>query len=132
MIRKTLAALFLPACLLASADGALAASPPISCGKPAKADTPVERTICASPEFRAMDREIAALYDRSLSVADGEARHRVVLGQQAFLKRRGECGWAAHHSAHPGVAVEECVRAAMEGRVAALREAADGRAMARR
>ena len=111
--------------LLCMPAGALAASPPIACGK---ADTPVERTICASPEFQAMDREIAALYDRALTVADGEARHRVVTGQQSFLKRRGECGWAAHHSAHPGVAVEECVRGAMDGRVAALREAADGRA----
>ena len=132
---------FLPALiLLASITGALAASPPISCGKVAKgangAGTPVERTICASPEFKAMDREIAALYDRALSVADGEARHRVVAGQQAFLKRRGDCAWAAHHSAHPGVAVEECVRGAMDGRVASLRDVADGRgdgrSMARR
>ena len=121
--------------LLASVTGALAASPPISCGKVAKgadgAGTPVERTICASPEFKAMDREIAALYDRA-----GEARHRVVAGQQAFLKRRGDCAWAAHHSAHPGVAVEECVRGAMDGRVASLRDVADGRgdgrSMARR
>ena len=114
---------------LVSTGGALAASPPIACGK---ASTPVERTICASPEFKAMDREIAALYDRALSVADGEARHRVVIGQQAFLKRRGDCAWAAHHSAHPGVAVEECVRSAMDGRVAALREVADERSLARR
>ncbi len=113
---------------LVSTGGALAASPPIACGK---ASTPVERTICASPEFKAMDREIAALYDRALAVAEGEARHRVVAGQQLFVRRRGECGWAAHHSAHPGVAVEECVRNAMEGRVAALREAADGRTLAR-
>lgn len=118
--------------LLAGTTGTLAASPPIACGKVEAGGTAVERAICASPEFKAMDREIAALYDRALSVADGEARHRVVAGQQSFLKRRGECGWAAHHSAHPGVAVEECVRAAMDGRVAALREAADGRTLARR
>ena len=120
-------AAILAAALLST--GAWAASPPISCGKAA---SPVDRTICASPEFKAMDREIAALYDRALVQVQGEIRHRVVTGQQVFLKRRGGCAWAAHNSAHPGVAVEECVRGAMEARVGALRDAVDGGHLAMR
>ncbi len=120
LLRSSLA---IAAALLSCATGAHAASPPIACGKAA---SPVDRTICASPEFKAMDREIAALYDRALTQVEGDARHRVVAGQQAFLKRRGGCAWAAHNSAHPGVAVEECVRGAMEARVGALRDAVDG------
>ena len=99
-----------------------AAAPPIACRK---AQTSVEREICGSTELLAMDREIAALYDRGMAQVSGEDRHRLALSQQGFLHRRGGCDWAAHHSAHPGVAIEECVRGTMEGRVRTLREIAD-------
>ena len=99
-----------------------AAAPPIQCRK---AQSTVDREICGSAELLAMDREIAALYDRGMAQVSVEERHRLVLGQQAFLRRRGGCDWASHHSAHPGVAVEECVRGAMEGRVRSLRNIAD-------
>ena len=99
-----------------------AAAPPIACGA---ARSGVDRNICGNAELLAMDREIAALYDRGLAQVSGADRHRLVVSQQGFLRRRGGCDWAAHHSAHPGVAVEECVRGAMEARVRALREVAD-------
>ena len=99
-----------------------AGAPPIACRA---AHAGVERNICGSAELLAMDREIAALYDRGLAQFTGAERHRLVMSQQSFLRRRGGCDWAAHHSAHPGVAVEECVRGAMEGRVHALRDVAD-------
>jgi uncharacterized protein YecT (DUF1311 family) len=101
---------------------ASAASPPIDCRKAASA---VDREICGSPEFLAMDREITALYDRGMSQFSGEDRHRLAVSQQTFLRQRAGCGWAAHHSAHPGVAVEECVRNTMDGRVHALRLVVD-------
>ena len=101
---------------------ASAAAPAIAC---AKARGDVDRNICGSPELLAMDREIAALYDRGLAEVAGGDRHQLVVSQQSFLRQRAGCAWAAHHSAHPGVAVDECVRAAMEGRVRALRTVAD-------
>lgn len=101
---------------------ARAATPPINCKK---ASTSVERAICASPEFAAMDREIAALYDRGLTELSGEDRHRLAQGQLAFLKARAGCAWAAHHSAHPGTAVGECIRDKMETRVRSLRNVVD-------
>ena len=103
-------------------SSAEAAAPAIACAKPGGA---VGREICGSPELLAMDREIAALYDRGLATVAGEGRHRLVLAQQGFLHRREGCGWAAHHSAHPGVAIEECVRTTMEDRIRALRTVAD-------
>ena len=99
-----------------------AAAPPIDCRK---ATSPVSLQICGSDEFKAMDREIAALYDRGLAQFTGDDRHRLAQSQVAFVRRREGCGWAAHHSAHPGVAIAECVRNAMEGRVHALRATVD-------
>ncbi len=101
---------------------AVAATPPINCKK---ARTPVEQTICASPEFIAMDRELAALYDRGLAEFSPDERHQLAQSQSAFLKQRDGCAWAAHHSAHPGTAVNECIRDKMEIRLRALRGAVD-------
>ena len=108
--------------LLVVGGGARAAAPPMNCRKPHGA---VDQEICGSGEFRAMDREVTALYDRGMAAFPAEDRHRLAESQASFLKRRHGCEWAAHHSAHPGVAVEECVRNAMEGRVHALRAAVD-------
>jgi uncharacterized protein len=99
-----------------------AATPPINCKK---ASTAIEKTICESPEFVAMDREIAALYDRGLAEVSGDDRHRLTAGQIAFLKQRGGCAWASHHSAHPGPAINECIRDKMETRLRSLRNSVD-------
>jgi len=99
-----------------------AATPPINCKK---AHSPVEQTICASPEFIAMDRELAALYDRGMAEFAPDERHNLARSQLLFLKQRSGCAWAAHHSAHPGTAVNECIRDKMEIRLRALRGAAD-------
>jgi len=98
------------------------ATPPLDCKK---AHTPVERTICDSPEFVAMDREIAALYDRGLASLQGEERHRLAETQVAFIKARSGCDWASHHSAHPGTAIGECIRDKMETRLRSLRTRVD-------
>jgi len=98
------------------------ATPPLDCKK---AKGPVERTICDSPEFVAMDREIAALYDRGLASLQGAERHRLAETQVAFIKLRGGCAWASHHSAHPGTAVGECIRDKMETRLRSLRNRVD-------
>ncbi len=72
-----------------------------------------------------MDRELAALYDRGLAELSGDERHRLAQGQLAFIKQRNGCAWAAHHSAHPGPAVNECIRDKMETRLKSLRVTAD-------
>lgn len=109
------------ACSLAS--GAVhAATPPINCKK---ASTTIEKTICESREFVAMDREIAALYDRGLAEFSGDDRHRLAQSQLAFIKQRSGCAWASHHSAHPGPAINECIRDKMETRLHALRNRVD-------
>lgn len=101
---------------------ARAATPPINCKK---ASTTIERTICESPEFVAMDREIAALYDRGLAEFSGDDRHVLAASQLAFIKQRGGCAWASHHSAHPGPAINECIRDKMETRLHSLRNRVD-------
>ena len=107
---------------LAIATNASAAAPPIDCRK---STSTVDREICGSGEFTAMDREIAALYDRGMADFTANDRHRLAASQVSFLQHRKSCDWAAHHSAHPGVAVEECVRNIMESRLRSLREVVD-------
>ncbi len=105
-----------------SLNAAHAATPPINCKK---ASTTIEKTICESAEFVAMDREIAALYDRGLAEFSGDGRHRMAQGQLAFIKQRAGCAWASHHSAHPGPAINECIRDKMETRLRSLRSSVD-------
>ena len=116
----------LPALTLALFVGhgtpARALAPPIRCGGPLAI---VDRTICESPEYVAMDREIAALYDRGRAAFTAEDRHRLAQGQLAFLKARSGCAWASHHSAHPGTAIGECIRDKMDIRLRSLRTAVD-------
>ncbi len=112
--------------LLIATATAKAAPSSLKC-RPARGT--VDQLICASSEYMAMDREISALVDLGavrLALAP-EERRRLFEGQAAYLRRRAGCDWASHHSAHPGAAVDECVRASMEARVRALREAVDRR-----
>ena len=85
----------------------------------------ITRTICASPEYLAMDREIVALLDRAEARFARVDAHRLAISQGAFLKKREGCEWASHNSAHPGAAVDECLRSVMDARVHALRIAVD-------
>ena len=85
----------------------------------------ITRTICASPEYVAMDREIVALLDRAEARFAPIDAQRLAVSQGAFLKKREGCEWASHNSAHPGAAVDECLRAVMDARVHALRVAVD-------
>lgn len=119
--RMAIGAATVTALLVVSAS-AQAAAPPIDCRK---AHGAADQSICGSSEFLAMDREVTALYDRGMASFSEADRHRLAESQLGFLKKRRGCEWAAHHSAHPGVAVEECVRGAMEGRVHSLRAAVD-------
>lgn len=82
---------------------------------------PVTDTICHSREYRAMVGEIRALMDRAMAGFTPEDRKRLIASDAADRKRRAGCAWAAHNSAHPGVAVDECVRASLESQVRALR-----------
>lgn len=97
-------------------------TPPVDCRRDKHV---VGKTICASPELAAIDREIAALHDRGMAqFASGDQR-RLAQGQLAFFKRRSGCAWASHQSAHPGTAVAECIGAAMEDRLHTLRAVVD-------
>ena len=92
-------------------------TPAINCRESA---TEVENTICNSPELKAMDREIAALYDEARADADPSERETILNDQRAFLDQREACV-AKLNSAHPGVATYECIRNTMESRAKALR-----------
>jgi uncharacterized protein len=102
--------------------GAWAATPPIDCRE---ARTDVDKQICASPADVALDREIAALYDRGLAEFSPADRHALAASQLKFLHARAGCAWATHHSAHPEAALSECVRTKMEERERSLRHAVD-------
>lgn len=116
------ARLLLVALLWPVVAAAAPATPPLACRPPHSA---VDRAICESSELLAMDREIAALYDRGRALTDPATRARMVRRRGLFLLARENCGWAAHDSAHPGTAVDECIRAAMDARLAALRRFVD-------
>ncbi len=124
LARCTLALCQFAFCLLAFAPAAIALPSTVKC-RPAR--SAVDRMICASPEYLAIEREISALVDLGavrLALAP-EERRRLFESQAAYLRRRDSCDWASHHSAHPGAAVDECVRASMEARVRALRDVTD-------
>ena len=106
----------------ASASAGAVTTPPVDCRRDKHV---VGKTICASPELAAIDKEIAALNDRGMAqFASGDQR-RLGQSQVAFFKRRSGCAWASHHSAHPGTAVAECIGAAMEERLHTLRAVVD-------
>jgi hypothetical protein len=105
-------------CLLGTATPGLAAKSVLDCRKDRNAATLV---ICGSPEYVAMVREIDALTDRARARFAPDDRRRLAQSELAFYRKRQGCAWAAHNSAHPGVAVDECIRASLEGRVRALR-----------
>ena len=117
--------LLLLSCALASLCGAAgaqarsAATPTIACRPPHDA---VARIICDSPEYVAMDREIAALTDHAKSLLPAGELSQLAESQARFERQRKGCGWAAHNSAHPGAAIDECVRASLETRVRRLRD----------
>jgi len=102
---------------MASSGAAFAETPSINCREAA---TEIETTICGSPELKAMDREIAALYDEARADADPSEREAILNDQRAFLDQREACV-AKLNSAHPGVATYECIRNTMTDRVKALR-----------
>ena len=112
------------AALLALVFGApaIAATPPINCHG---ATQSIDRAICASPADTALDAEITALYNRGMATFEGSGRHHLAQNQLAYLKQRRGCDWASHHSAHPGPAVDECVRSSMEDRLRLLRAVVD-------
>ncbi len=96
-----------------------AATPTLKCHA---AHGVVAKTICDSPEYVAMDREIAALTDRAkVELSSGE-QSQLVASTARYMRQRGGCQWAAHNSAHPGTAIDECVRSSMEERVRRLRD----------
>lgn len=116
------AAITLVAALAAPAFAAPAWAAPqtkaFDCRKP---HTAVARTICSSPEYVAMDREIAALTDRARAELSPGEQSQLVASTARFTRQRTGCEWAAHNSAHPGTAIDECVRASLEERVRRLR-----------
>ncbi len=115
------------ACVLVLAT---VAKPPAAAAAPAvvncrAAHGMTEQTICASPEYVAMDREVTALVDLAAARFAPVDRQRLAASQASYLRQRAGCDWASHHSAHPGAAVDECVRSVMDRRVQILRNAVD-------
>ena len=111
-------------CLAVVAFGtpAFAASPPLACRA---AHDEVDRVICTSPEAFALDGEITALYGRGMATFGDDDRHHLAQSQITYIHKRKGCDWAAHHSAHPGSAIDECVHAMMDERLRSLRRVVD-------
>src|SRR5260370_153818 len=97
-IRVPRVALFAAALGVLAAVPAWAESPPIDFRL---AKTTAEKYICEAPADVAIDREIAALYDRGLAEMSPDERRALVASKRKFLHARDGCAWAMH-SAHPG------------------------------
>jgi uncharacterized protein len=80
MLKPTLAALF--ACLTA---GLAAQSPGFDC---AKATTPQEKAICASPELSTVDAAMTAAYRAWLAAAPADSKDAIRQNQRAWLQTR--------------------------------------------
>ena len=118
MIPVRLATIALLSGLPAQAFAAPQQTKAFDCKKPHSA---VARTLCGSSEYVAMDREIAALTDRARAELTPGEQSQLVASTARFTRQRSGCEWAAHNSAHPGTAIDECVRASLEERVRRLR-----------
>ena len=106
--------------LLAAITSPLAAAP--ACRAPRGA---VAQTICGSAEYRAMDMEIEALTARAKArLSKGEVS-QLAQSTARYMRQRNGCAWAAHNSAHPGTAIDECVHASLDARVHRLRDVVD-------
>ena len=87
-----------------------ATGPSFDCGR---ARTDIERTICASRELAALDREEARLY-RIVLAGPPPQRREAVARQRQFLRDRDECP----ESAAP---LDECLRDTYQGDIGELR-----------
>ncbi len=114
--------LFCFAAGLAAAPDLSAATATMKCRPPRGA---VAEIICGSSEYVAMDREIAALTDRAKTRLSLGEKSQLIQSEARYHRQRNGCSWAAHNSAHPGAAMDECIRASMEGRVKRLRDVVD-------
>ena len=85
----------------------------------------VAQTICGSPEYRAMDLEIEALTARAKARLSHGELSQLAESTARYMRQRNGCAWAAHNSAHPGTAIDECVHTSLEARVRRLRDVVD-------
>ncbi|HEY3706353.1 MAG TPA: lysozyme inhibitor LprI family protein [Terracidiphilus sp.] len=82
----------------------------------AKATTPQEKAICASPELSKADDHLAAAYKTTLAGAPAAFRDQIHQAQRAWLRRiRLNC-----LPGNPNTAIESCLAAAMDARTKAL------------
>jgi uncharacterized protein YecT (DUF1311 family) len=112
-VARLLALLVLAAVPISSAS----AAPSFNCKK---AKALVEKQICGNPEFEPLDRDIASLYARSLTVltkSDGDALRE---DQRAWVKERDECEDFIHGDPVIMADVLACMRKTMSARKARL------------
>ena len=82
----------------------------------------VMRTIRESAEYRAMDLEIEALTARAKARLSSGEQSQLAESTARYERQRAGCAWAAHNSAHPGTAIDECVHMSLDARVHRLRD----------
>jgi uncharacterized protein YecT (DUF1311 family) len=92
----------------------LAAGPSFDC---ARARTVIERTICATPELAALDREEARIYGIARLVPQAD-RAALLERQRDFLEARNACP----QSAAP---LDECIRDSYLGDIGELRRVSE-------
>lgn len=92
-----------------------------------RAQTVVERTICASAELASLDGHVGEAYRRAQRALAGDARSRLVSEQRAWVaQRERECGSPTLRPSDR----EACIRSTLEQRWLALDEIANPRLQA--
>jgi uncharacterized protein YecT (DUF1311 family) len=112
---RALPLLVLAVGMFAIADAA--AAPSFDCSK---ATGLVEKQICGSSEFEPLDRDIAALYARSLALLSKDGGAALRAEQRTFVKERDECADLIRGDPPVVTDVLQCMRDTMSARKARL------------
>jgi uncharacterized protein YecT (DUF1311 family) len=105
------------AAIVAGGPRDAAAAPSFDCKR---ASSIVEKEICSSAEFSALDRDIAASFTAALAVLGPADAAALRADQRAWLKTRDDCGDLIHGDPPIYADVYVCVRDQLKARAERL------------
>jgi uncharacterized protein len=87
-----------------------------------KASTPVEHTICRTPQSTDFDNTIAALYAQAFGLLDSAGAAALGADQRLWVKVRDDCNYQVPGNPHATTDVESCLADTMATRIGELQK----------